>query len=261
MNANAAASRLYFRLYLRSFSLPGLQKVPRGHFRLPFEPFGRGEIERIVEVPWAVSRCHAAARLLEVGFARAESYWLRLLNALPAEEVHGLDIMPPESYRHPHLLGRIKTRIGSILDAPYADDFFDCILCISTLEHIGVPSDEVRNPYGADPWQTPSEWFDAHTADLEAIREMWRITSPGGRLLLTIPYGRLAYYGSHIQYDRDRVERLLQASGYRVASSDYYRYSDGGYCQVAPESLADVLYQRDGAPAATGLACLELVKD
>jgi SAM-dependent methyltransferase len=253
-------SRLFVRVYLASFTLPALRRLRRRPFRLPFEPFGYHEIERIIEIPWAISRCYRADRLLDIGFARAERKWISTLVRLPVRELHGIDLLSPEHYRCPALMRRLYAIEGDILRPPYCQDTFDCILCISTMEHFGMLSHIVRNPYGAPPWHQDRVWFDDHRADFDAIRTLYHITAPGGRLLLTLPYGQLASYGSHIQYDADRIQRLIEYSGYQPVSAEYYRYRYDGYYETDADSLADVLFQQDGAPGATGLICLELHK-
>ena len=253
-------TRWFLRAYLLSFTIPGARAVMRSPFRLPFEPFGYRELERVIEIPWAVSRCYSAERLLEVGFARGEKHWVRTLVGLPVRELYGIDLLPPVQYRYPSLMRKLYAIQGDILNPPYRKDSFDCILCISTMEHFGMKPHEVRNPYGAPPWHEDRTWFDNHQADLRAMDLFYHLTAPGGRLLLTLPYGRLAHYGSHIQYDADRIDRLINCSGYRPLSIEYYRYRHGGYCKVDAVGLADTLYQQDAAPGATGLICLELMK-
>lgn len=49
-----------------------------------------------------------------------------------------------------------------IKDNPFDDDSFDCVLCISTIEHDDDP--------------------------LSCVREMWRVLKPGGVLILTIDH-------------------------------------------------------------------------
>ena len=260
MTLRAVFSRFFLRAYLAGFTLPGLCKLPQRPFRLPFEPFGYGEIERVIEIPWAISRCYKAGRLLEIGFARSEKQWLRTLLRLPVRELHGIDLLPPEDYRYPSLVRHLHALQGDILHPAYCSEAFDCILCISTMEHLGMPSHMVRNPYGALPWHQDRTWFKRHRADLDACRGLYRLTAPGGHLLLTVPYGQLASYGSHIQYDADRIQRLIDYSGYQPVSVEYYRYRYDGYYRVDAESLSGALFQQDGAPGATGLVCLELRK-
>lgn len=55
--------------------------------------------------------------------------------------------------------------VGDLLKTPYKDNEFDLIICMATLHHI--PSKSARN---------------------DALREIYRITKPGGNILITIWY-------------------------------------------------------------------------
>jgi len=86
---------------------------------------------------------------------------------------------------------------------------------------------------------------------------MARITRRGGRMVITVPYGRLHNYGWFQQYDRGHLDRLISASGCRVLRKDLYIYTDGWH-RASEGDLTSVLYKDNGAPAAAGLACILL---
>jgi len=126
--------------------------------------------ERSVEIPWLLSKVGVPRRVLDVGAADA-TYLSDL--AKRAGMVGGL------AYA-------IDTRM---FDAPPGIIFevcnaaampaewsgtFDCVTCVSTLDHIGLAA------YGNAP--NPG-------ACLRVTNEIWRVTAPGGRLLLTVPFG------------------------------------------------------------------------
>jgi O-antigen chain-terminating methyltransferase len=93
--------------------------------------------------------------------------------------------------------------------------------------------------------------------DLQAIREMSRMTRRGGRIVVTVPYGKLHNYGWFQQYDRRRLDRLISAAGCRTLRKDLYAYREG-WRHASEEDLIDVLYKDNDAPAAAGLACILL---
>lgn len=53
---------------------------------------GPGTSERVLEVPWAMSRYRGERRVLDVGYANAPSMYLRLLLGLGIPDLHGVDI-------------------------------------------------------------------------------------------------------------------------------------------------------------------------
>jgi SAM-dependent methyltransferase len=81
--------------------------------------------------------------------------------------------------KHPNL-----TFVQSdILCMPFIDKFFDCVIAVSTIEHIGL------GLYG-DPIH--------EDADTKAVQEISRVLKPGGKLILTTPYAttyKFAPYG------------------------------------------------------------------
>ena len=133
---------------------------------------------------------------------------------------------------------------------PYSDGTFDAVLCVSTLEHVG--RDNAR--YGLPPEAR------AEGGDVAALRELERILAPGGRLLVTVPFGRREDHGWLVQYDGDMWERLLMTTSLEVSERDLFRLGDEGWVREDdPASMSELSY-REGAPAARGVLCAVLVK-
>lgn len=214
---------------------------------------GFNTTERFIEVPWCLNRHGGAQRVLDVGYAHADVQYLEKLASLNIPELHGIDLAPvkhititdPSGVTRP-LLTPVQ---ADIRHTPYESDFFDLILCISTIEHVGLDNEgyqSSRSPF------TPQ-------GDVDALREMFRITKPRGRLLMTMPFGKFQYFGWFVQYDMDRLVRLLAATDYHVNEMHFFRYRNGWHECYAHE-LKDVTYQSNGAPGAAGLVCVELEK-
>ena len=96
---------------------------------------------------------------------------------------------------------------GDIRKTDFPDDYFDAVTAISSVEHIGV-----GGRYGTD---------DDPEGDKCALREMERILSPQGCILLTIPFGRAKVIRPHMRvYDGCLMHELVD--GLIIQKQEYY---------------------------------------
>lgn len=145
--------------------------------------------ERIVEGPYvyrALGAVKAGASVLDVGAAEST---LAFSLASLGYDVTALDIRD-YSLAHP----RLRVVTADILDWETSESF-DVVLCVSTLEHIGLDA------YGA---ATRDD-----SADQTAIERLRALTRPGGILVLTVPFGPGSSDETQRSYDRPKLERLL----------------------------------------------------
>jgi O-antigen chain-terminating methyltransferase len=139
---------------------------------------------------------------------------------------------------------------GDALALPFRPGAFDLILAISVIEHIGRD-----NSIYCD-WEQPEREF----GDLEAAAGLASLLRPGGRLLITLPFGRLEDHGWFVQYDRRRIQALVESSGCEATLAEYYAYGPDGWAgPVDPATLSQVEY-RSGGFSAGAVACLELTR-
>jgi len=211
-------------------------------FELPYEPYGVGDTERCIEIPWALSCYRGEEMVLDVGFANAEERFLKELLALGIPQLHGIDLVKNK-------VDKIDSVMGDIRSTPFRNGSFDLVLCISTIEHIG--KDNSRYKKGS--------CEEDNAGDFVATRELCRIMKKGGRMVLTAPYGMFRDYGWFIQYDEIRWQELISVAGCRVIREDFFKY-DGGWRRCYKKALEDVLYQEKGAAAAVGLVCALIEK-
>lgn len=196
--------------------------------------------ERVVEIPWVISRYRGERRVLDVGSAYALPIYIRLLNALSVPELHGVDLSdrPVQGIR--------MTR-ADVRHMPYPDAFFDLVLCISTLEHVGL--DNTR--YGLS---APA----ADDGDVRAMAEFRRVLASDGRILITVPFGRPGTYGWFRQYDRARWAAVVDLAGLRTVEQVVYALGpDGWRLCPDPEEIETAMYAELGA-AAGAVACVAL---
>lgn len=222
--------------------------------------------DRVVEYPWFISRItQESGKLLDAGSALNFSYILQHKNLLKKEIT--IATLEPESYCYWHQ--RISYVFCDIRDLPFKDNFFDAVVSISTLEHLGMDN----SIYSSNPDFVEKNKFDF----LKAIVELKRVTKLGGKVYITIPYGKYTDFGWYQQFDDEMINLLIDKFAPDKLIETYYCYESGGwkasdkqYCQefegfnihdtkyFNPESTKD--YDPDYAAASRAVAALELWK-
>jgi SAM-dependent methyltransferase len=197
-----------------------------------------GTNERSVEVPWALQRIGGARRVLDVGCSTSD-YLAELAQTEPhrGRRVHGLDPDAPQPITN---VGIVK---GTVAAPPFPAASFDLILCVSTVEHVGLPIyGQHEFPHG----------------DILAMRHMRRLLAPGGRLLMTVPFGRAQVNPWFRVYGRGSLRRLT--GGFRALSVAFYRlraYGQGSYEPCRAADLRGAGYDFEHMRA-EGVALVEL---
>jgi SAM-dependent methyltransferase len=214
--------------------------------------------ERAVEYPWFFSRLpHTPGNLLDAGSVLNHDYVLsqeKLRN-----KTLSIFTLAPESENYCDR--GISYVYGDLRECCYRDDYFDWIVSISTLEHVGMnntlfySSDHSKDE--CDP--------ESH---LQALSELRRVLKRGGVLYLTLPFGHAQIRGWLQIFDAEMVRKVLDV--FRPASSRevYFRYTNSGWQVSSPDECRDARYfdpsnagtiKTDFA-AAEAVVCLELVK-
>ncbi len=184
---------------------------------LAYEPGGVKLVEvneRLAEIPHAyraLGRLTPEASVLDVG---ATESTLALSLAVLGYDVTAIDIRP-YPLTHPHL----KTVVGAIEDWDAVGEF-DAVLCLSTIEHIGLRA------YGAEP---------KDGADVAAVRRMRELTKPGGTLVLTTRFGKAREDEFQRTYDRRQLDVLLE--GWSVDEMAVVRREDATTWVLADDNV------------------------
>jgi SAM-dependent methyltransferase len=234
------------RINYRLHGEPALIKAELSALSVPWRDFAsrrssRRMTERVVEIPWALSRYQGEQRVLDIGTANAVGLYLDYLRGLPIRELRGIDLSPRE-------VRGVDMVVADVRAMPFRPHAFDLILCVSSLEHIGMDN----AMYGIAGRQQAG-------GDRLALEEMRRVIAPTGRLLVTVPFGRPVDYGWFRQYDLAGWTRLLAETGWLAVEQAFYGYMENGWAPVdGPGQVASAEYRQLDAPAATGLLCAEL---
>lgn len=202
-----------------------------------------GTSERVIEIPWALSRLPSSApEVLDIGTANAADVYRRCLRRLDVRSLDLLDPVPADPR-----LGRVN--VGDVREMPFEDDSFEATLCISTLEHVGMDNAMYFEQERGSPSPRP---------DLAAVREMGRVTRPGGRVLITVPAGAEKDYGWLRQYSVEAWNALVGESGLDpVETAVYVHDPEAGWRPGDGADVAAADYGA-GAPFAGALICAAL---
>ena len=214
--------------------------------------------ERAVEYPRIISRLGVdARRLLDAGSALNFPYLLDLPE-LNSRSVVIYTLSPEREVKR-----RNVTYIyGDLRQTTLESESFDEIVCISTLEHVGMDNTFL---YSKD-----TSFKECNPDDYQkVIAEFRRLLKPGGRLFITVPYGRYQNLGWLQQFDQPRVAKVIELFGGSAYNVTYYRYYTDGWQRADANSCADSVYfdihhstdyEPDYVAAARCVACLEMVK-
>jgi ubiquinone/menaquinone biosynthesis C-methylase UbiE len=165
-------------------------------------------------------------RILDVGTGRSA-----VTNALSnfgfnkKWDVFGIDIATglPKLFeeKSPFVLLRMDARMMG-----FRDEVFDKVICISTVEHIGI-----QPPHHSE--------YDVR-GDVKALSEIFRILKKRGRVILTVPYEDKSIQGyirEHRIYNSSMLTRLI--TRFHVRKREYYIYVKGKWKNCRNKDIAN----------------------
>jgi hypothetical protein len=221
--------------------------------------YGRWLDERIVEYPWLLGRVPSnSGVLLDAGSALNFDFILSH-ETLRNKKIF-ISTLAPERTSFWH--SGISYVYEDLRDTCYKDGFFDWIVSLSTIEHIGLDNTLFYTQDSSKREHDPGSY-------LKAIVEFHRILKSDGVLYLTVPFGRYENLGWFQVFNGEMVDTALQAFSPRSYRETYFAYTSNGWTVSSRQDAKDATYfnchtsagHKDGYPAAAGaVVCLELVK-
>ncbi len=236
--------------------------------QLPRE-YGIGLDERCVEYPWLMAYLQSDPEIvLDAGSALNHAYMLEH-PVFEKKKLHILTLAPEVSCFWKKGISYLFEDLRRI---PVKDAYYDTIVCLSTLEHVGFDNTTYTHDE-AHREQRPTDF-------IAAMQELSRVLKPGGRLFLTVPFGSYRNFGSFQQFDRQLLSQAIAAFGEAsTVRESFYRYTVQGWMVAAAAECVECEYVEwvakvwSGAPwptplpcdpdfaaAARAVACVELTK-
>lgn len=213
---------------------------------------GAGFDERVVEYPWLFSR-DLRGQVLDAGSVLNHRHVLE--RALVDVDQLTIATLAPEASAF-HSLG-VSYLYADLRELPFRDDWFDEVVCLSTLEHVGMDNITygVDAPRAADPAKEASR----------ALRDLLRVVKPGGRVHISVPFGCREDHGWFRQLDRADVDALFAGAGVTDRDETIFLYTSTGWRRADAAEAGSATYSStpgrasDGAIAARAVLCATVV--
>ncbi len=170
----------------------------------------RAELDRL--------RLPAPATLLDAGCGSGRT----LVELARYGAVAGVDVSPV-AVQTARRRGFDDVHLGAVEELPFADETFDVVTCLDVIEH------------------TPD--------DVRVLRELLRVTRPGGAAIITVPAHPSLWSNHdvvnqhHRRYRRADLLGAARAAGYEVASDTYFNM-----LPLAPAAAVRYVQNRRPAP-------------
>lgn len=243
MNDNDCASTPPFQIGWSLYRLAG---------RLGWKDWLRRlDIYRYMEYAGALQRLRLTlgASVLDAGSANSV---LPIFLAANRYKVLAIDVddgrLAEQTRRLPHLedklfpAGGLRFEHQDVRALTFTDNSFDAVTAISMIEHI------------------PDE------GDMEAVRELGRVVKPGGRLVITVPYGSTYYPGRPPQstaatqriYDESALSRRLLETASLVEETRWYIINRGFDFERKIWRRIPISFHHVTGWTALGLVCAQL---
>jgi len=187
--------------------------------------------ERAIEIPWCLARYDGEPRVLDVGYAFAEPAYLAGLTALGAAELVGIDLAAAD-------VPGLRPIIADVRALPFEPGSFELCFCVSTLEHVGRDNKvyDVAAPRDDE-------------GDEAALRELHRVLTKEGRLLVSVPTGVADDQGWQVVRPPEEWIALFERAGFLVYEDELYLRGTDGWRTASLDEARAARYAGNAAGA------------
>jgi SAM-dependent methyltransferase len=193
------------------------------------ENYGYRLDARIVEIPWVLSQLNDRKEaILDAGSSLNNE---ATINApvLSRKKITILTLAPEGVC---FWNKGISYLFGDLRNLDFRDETFDVIVCVSTIEHVGMDNSlyDTKNPNAI-----PSGQMDF----LVALKELKRVLKSGGILFCTFPFGRYENHGWFQQFDSKLTDTLIKEFNPTEYTEAIFRYYPDGWSKSTREDCSD----------------------
>lgn len=190
--------------------------------------------ERVVEYPWVFERMASVhrkeGRILDAGSVLNHQ---RILDRWRSAGHTPLSIVTLKYEGAADVSDDVRYEFADLRRLPYRDEWFSEVLCLSTIEHVGLDN----TIYGA-----AAEKTDPSTEAVRALQEIQRVTARGGTLLLSVPFGARSNRGWFRIFDAEDLNRLTSVPGWTNVRARYFRASRDGWRECSADDARSAGY-------------------
>lgn len=215
--------------------------------------------ERIIEYPWLFSRLPLDnGRLLDAGSILNYDF-IKSQKALSEKKIFISTLAPEDNC---FWKDGISYVYEDLRETCYRDNYFDWIVSLSTVEHIGLDNTVLYTADSSKKENRPSSYLDA-------IKEFYRILKPGGILYFSVPFGKYKNHGWFQVFDGEMVGRLIDTFSPASCNEYYFKYESNGWrvssrVDSKDATCFDIHFQKtydpDYVAFSRGIVCLEMIK-
>lgn len=228
--------------------------------------YGKNIDERIIEYPWLMSNLpEKSGDLLDAGSSLNHE---QILNhqKLSNKKITIVNLTPEDRC----FWQKASYIFVDLRQLAFLDNSFDIVVCISTLEHIGMDNTMI--------YTKNKKYEESKKEDyLRVVSELKRILKPEGVLFITVPFGKYQDFRFFQQFNQNMINQIIKVFKGKGVLINYYKYSERGWDVSNAEECKNIEYfdiwqtrykdknsskdyDPDFAAAARAIACLKLVK-
>jgi SAM-dependent methyltransferase len=225
--------------------------------------YGYGYDERVIEYPWVLSRLsEEKSRLLDAGSVFNFQEIIET-SKLACKDITIFTLAPENKAFWQR---GISYHYGDLRQLPFKDNWFDEVVSISTLEHVGMDNRMYTR-------QSSSEQIVLEAK--QAVKELIRVLRAGGKLLASVEFGKhqlIEWNGTPFaeQFDSSMLKNLLiEFESCANVLTSFYKYSSNGWNISTEKECQDAEYFNihtaksiapDNAAAARAVVLIEVIK-